>query len=109
MNLIKPAFAQGVDLGKEFGFGNINTLGEGFDRLVLPGFGIAALAVVFYFLFGAFKLLTSGGDKNAVEGAKNMITHALIGFVLLMMMFLILQYLPQAIGLPKDQYSIIKR
>lgn len=82
-----------------FGFGKINTLGEGLDKIVPLVFAIAGILVVFYFLLGAFDLITSQGDKNAVASAQAKITHAIIGLVLLVLLFLVLQYLPEAIGL----------
>lgn len=88
-----------VDLGRAFGFGNVNSLGEGLTRLIIPSFTIASIAVLFYFIIGAFKYLTSGGDKNATQSARDMITHAIIGFILLIMWFLIIQFIPGAIGL----------
>lgn len=88
-----------VDIGREFGFGDIQTLGEGVTRLVAPAFSLATASVVIYFLIGAFKYLTSGGDKEATSSARAIITHAIIGFVILMFAFLILQYIPQVFNL----------
>lgn len=82
-----------VDIGREFAFGNIETLGQGVSMLVAPAFSIAALLVVIYFLIGAFKYLMSGGDKEATSSARAMITHAAVGFAILMFAFLILQFL----------------
>jgi|SRR3989344_2536328 len=96
-----PSFAQApVDLGKEFAFGKIGSVGEAFGYLVTPAFSIAGVAVVFYFVIGALKYLMSGGDKQAVDGARKMITHAIIGFILLIAMFLILEFLPTFFGIP---------
>jgi len=83
---------------EEYGFGNIGSLSEGLQRLVVPGFSIAATAVIFYFIIGAIKFLTSGGDKNAVESGRNMIIHAIIGFILLMLTFVILKFIPEFFG-----------
>lgn len=83
----------GVDIGKNFGFGWITSLGEGTSRLIGPFFSIAAALVIIYFLFGAFKYLKAGGNKEEVEAARQMITHAIIGFALLMSAFVILQFL----------------
>lgn len=93
--LITTAYAapSGVDIGNEFGLGDIASLGEGLTRLVPATFSIATTLIVFYFLIGAFKLLISAGDKEAVAGARGMITHAIIGFIILMFIFLILQFL----------------
>ncbi|MCL5784438.1 MAG: hypothetical protein M1142_03735 [Patescibacteria group bacterium] len=89
---------QQVSLKDQFAFGKFNSLGEILSGLIGPAFSIAAVAVVFYFLIGAFKYLTSGGDKNAVASARDMITHSIIGFLLLMMLFLIMQFIPQIFG-----------
>ena len=98
-NLIQPVYAQGsVSLKTTYGFGWIGSLSEALGRLTGPAFAIAAVAVAFYFLIGAIKYLTSAGDKNAVASGRDMITHAIIGFMMLIFLFLILQYLPGAIG-----------
>lgn len=87
-----------VDLSQNFGFGNIGTLGEGFNRLVMPAFELAGIAVVIYLLIGAFKFITSGGDKNKTAEAQQMITHAIIGFVLLVLLFTLVQIVPEFFG-----------
>lgn len=90
ITLVSTSYA--VDIGREFAFGDIRSLGQGTNRLIAPAFSIAAAGVVIYFLIGAFKFLTSGGDKNQVAGAREMITHAIIGFIILMFAFFILQF-----------------
>ena len=87
-----PTFAA-VSLGDKYAFGDITTLGGGVNRLVRPTFSIATAVVVIYFLIGAFKYLTSAGDKEAVAGARSMITHAIIGFMILIFAFLVLQFI----------------
>lgn len=96
--MIQPVFAV-VDIKSKFGYGYINSLGEGLTKLVPATFSIATTLVVFYFLIGAFKLLTSAGDKEAVASARGMITHAIIGFVILMFVFLIFQFLLPFLGI----------
>lgn len=91
-SLIAETLITQVDIGKNFGFGNIGSLGEGTTRLVGPFFEIAAILVVAYFLVGAFRYLKGESDKEELEGAREMITHAIIGFFILMGAFLILQF-----------------
>lgn len=86
-----------VDISENFGFGDIKSLGEGTSRLVTPAFAVSAAAVVIFFLLGAFRYLRAGGNKEEVEGARQMIQHAIIGFVLLMAAFLVLQFLLSAL------------
>lgn len=88
-----------VDIGKNFGFGNIGTLGEATTKLVGPIFSIAAFLVILYLLLGALKYIRAGGSKEEVEAAKQMIIHAIIGFMLLMLGFLILQFVPKFFGI----------
>lgn len=86
-------FLAAVDISKEYAFGDLKNLGQGLDRLILPAFSIAAAGVIFYFIFGAFKYISSGGDKEEVAKARGMITHGLIGFILLMSLFLVINFL----------------
>lgn len=83
----------GIQLGDCFGFGDIKSLGAGTSKLVVPAFSIATALVVIFFLIGAFKYIISGGDKEQLAGARNMIAHALIGFIILMFIFFILPFL----------------
>lgn len=104
--LVKTVEAAPFNIGENYAFGGIPSLGEGFNNLILPGFSLAATLVTIYFIIGAFKWLTSGGDKNALSGARSMITHAIIGFMLLIFMFLVVQYLPKLLDL--GDFKIIK-
>ncbi len=99
MNLIKAVYAAPVNLNQEFAFGGISSLGQALGYLAPAVFALAAVIVTFYFLFGAVKLIMSGGNKEDVAQARAMITHAVIGILLLIMVFLILQYLPELLRL----------
>ncbi len=54
---------------------------------------LGSLAVIVFFLLGAFEWITSGGDKTKVENARNKITSAIIGLVLLVSSFVLLSFL----------------
>lgn len=82
----------------KFGFGDITSFGEATSKLLTPIFSIATVLVVLYFLFGGFKFLQSAGNKEEVESAKHMITHAIYGFIILIFAFFILEFLPQFFG-----------
>jgi len=57
-------------------------------RLVL---GIAALLVFFYLILGGIEYITSGGEKGKTEAARNKITSAVIGLIILAASWAILQ------------------
>lgn len=94
--ILKPVFAQqptSLPLASPFGFREITSLGGGTTNIVKHMFPLGAALVTIYFLVAAFKYLKAGANKEDVEGARQMITHSIIGFVILMFAFLILQYL----------------
>lgn len=103
MSLIKPVLA--VDLGSNYGFGNVASLGDFISSLTTPAFSIASALVIFYFLFGAFKWLSSGGEKEELAKAQQMITHAIIGLIMLMFLFALVKFMPEFLGIG---VSIIK-
>lgn len=87
-----------ANLTQEFQFGTITNMGVLAKGFFPVAFEFAMIALLIYTLVGAFKFLVSGGDKDAVANARKMITHAAIGFFLLIILFLIFQYLPKALG-----------
>lgn len=86
----------GVDIGNVFGFGRkFNTsdsLGEIVSKLVVPIFSIATFIVTWYFLWGAWDWIISEGDKQKVADARNKITQAIAGFLILILVFFILPF-----------------
>lgn len=105
--LAQPVYAQGTmpltfpraeDITIIYDFGKISSLGQGVNLLVVPAFAIAAIAVIIYFIIGAIRFLASGGDKENIAKARKMITHAMIGFLLLIFIFLTLEFIPQFLG-----------
>jgi len=67
------------------------------------------LAVVVLFLFliiGGFKFITSGGDPKATESAKNTLTYAILGLVLLIGIWLILNFIQYFTGIEVTVFKI---
>ena len=90
MYFIAPAFAAGpVQIADQYAFGKMASFGLALSFLVPLLFSIAAVLVTFYLLLGAFDMIISSGDKNAVSAAQAKITHAIIGFILLIVVFLV--------------------
>ena len=100
-----PAFAQA---SPAFGLCPRNTSGNpGFNALcnldfqnLLPAlistiFLLAIIAALLYLIWGGFKWLTSGGDKAAVQAAREHIVAAIVGLVLIFLAYFILNVLLQ--------------
>lgn len=84
--VVNQAYAQ-VKLGnmlnpEGFTGGNLGYT-ELVKALVNLVFVVAAALTFFYLIFGAINWITSGGDKGKVEAARNKITAAVIGLLIL--------------------------
>lgn len=86
------------------GAGTFNTLGgltiprmiSGFINLVLI---IAAIVFFFILVIGGIRWITSGGDKANTESARNQITAALVGLVIVFAAWAIIQLIQTFFGI----------
>src|SRR5437868_14734748 len=101
MHFIKLFFAQGVSLKDIFGFSKFDTLGQFISAFLDPLFGLVGVLILFYFLYAGWKYLVSQGNKEELAKARAMITHAIIGAVILIVLFIVIQYLTQIFGAPE--------
>ena len=69
------------------GSANLQDPGAGFSKLIGSGiqiaFTIGGLMLLFYLFYGAFLYISSGGEEEKVLKARNTMTYAIIGIVLL--------------------------
>ena len=54
-------------------------------------FGLAGIAAAFLIIYSGIRFLTSGGDPKQVEGARKTMTYAIIGLVIILTSFFIIQ------------------
>lgn len=66
---------------------------------------LAALAVLLYLILGGFQWLTSGGDKGKTEGARNKITSALIGLLIVVASWAIYQLVLRIFGINVNELA----
>ncbi|OGM06567.1 hypothetical protein A3E15_02605 [Candidatus Woesebacteria bacterium RIFCSPHIGHO2_12_FULL_42_9] len=86
-----------------FVFSESLTLGQIISSLVPYLFVIAGLLLLLYLIFGGFGLLTSRGDPKAVASAKERITFAVVGFVIVFASYWIVQIVGQILGIEAVQ------
>lgn len=67
---------------------------------------IGFILTFFFLLQGAFGWISSGGDEGKVEAARNRITHAIIGLVLLVSVWVIFNFVGDFIGLDPTSLPI---
>lgn len=88
---------------EETGSINLTPQGDNFDQLANLTFGnllsaavqailvVAAVVAFFFLIIGGIKWITSGGDKGQVESARNTVTAALIGLLIVFATFAIIK------------------
>lgn len=79
-----------------------------FSNVITIALAMGGVAVFVMFLIGGFKFLTSGGDPKAIEAAKGTLTHAIIGLVVLVLAFTILQFIKYFTGVDVTTFKIYK-
>jgi hypothetical protein len=79
--------------------GYANNMGDVINGVLSFVMVIAALLVLFYLIWGGIEWITSGGDKGKTESARNKITAAVIGIIILAASFAILQLVLTFLGL----------
>lgn len=67
---------------------------------------LAGIALFIMLLIGGFRYLTSGGDPKAAEGAKNTMTYALLGMVLMGVAFIVFNIISQFTGVDILRFRI---
>jgi hypothetical protein len=79
-----------------------------FGSVVTSLLALGGIILFLMLLSGGFKYLTSGGDPKAVEGAKNTLTYAIGGLVLLAFSYLILVIIGTFTGADVTDFVIFK-
>lgn len=69
----------------------------------------AVLAVLIFLIIGAFRWITSGGDKEAIGKARGHIVNALIGLAILALAFFITVLAGQIVGIDIINLPIIPK
>ncbi len=60
----------------------INDFGKLISAIVGTLLIVAALLAFLYLILGGIQWISSGGDKAGMEGARNKITHAIVGLII---------------------------
>ena len=68
---------------------------------------IAAIVFFFMLLIGGIRWITSGGDKAQTEAARNQVTSALVGLVIVFAAWAILQLIEAFFGISIGQLEVI--
>ena len=84
------------ETGLKFAGGN---LGDIISELLPFLFAGAGLLLLLYLLYGGISLMLSGGDPKAIQSAKDKITGAVIGFIIVFASFWIVELISRLLGI----------
>lgn len=77
-----------------------------FTNVVSAVLGFAGIALFLMLVVGGFKYITSGGDPKAAASARNTLTFAILGIVLLASAYLILRFIGVFTGAPVENFRV---
>lgn len=77
----------------------ISSIGQLISALVGTLLIIAALLAFIYLILGGISWITSGGDKAGMESARNKITHAIVGLIIVGAAWAIMVLVQQFLGI----------
>jgi len=77
-----------------------------FEKILNVAVELAVVVLFIFLVIGGFKFLASGGDPKATESAKNTLTYAILGLVLLIGIWLILNFIQYFTGIEVTVFKI---
>ena len=80
-----------------------------FGRVIGAILGLAGIVLFIMLVVGGFQYMTAGGDPKAVEQAKNTLTYAIGGIILMALSFLILVLIKTFTGVDVTQFKIFQQ
>lgn len=59
---------------------------------------VAGILALFYLIYGGIRYIRSGGDQEKVKGARETLTYALIGLIIIVLSFGIINFIAAITG-----------
>lgn len=99
--LVPEVYAQSTsDIRNNFSKGALinKSLGQVLTDFLPVILGTAMIGFFLFFLYGAFSMMTSAGDEKTKASAKNKITSAFIGLLIVLLAYWIIQIIEKVVG-----------
>lgn len=79
-----------------------------FENVITVALAFAGIVLFVMFLTGGFRYLTAGGDAKATEAARGTLTHAIAGLVVLVLAYIIIQFISVITGVDLRFFTIYR-
>lgn len=71
--------------------GLFNSLGKLMSDIIQIMIAVGGILCIIFIIVGGFKFVTSGGDEKKLASAKGTLTYAIVGLIVIILAFVILQ------------------
>jgi uncharacterized membrane protein len=76
------------------------------ERILNIAVRLAGIAVFIMLIVGGFQYLTAGGDPKKTQAASSIITHAILGLVIVIVAWFILLFIEKFTGVTVTEFNI---
>ena|SRR3990167_9996982 len=77
--------------------GNVSNVTDLIMRFIQILLAVAGLIAVIFLIIGGFRYITAGGNEETAESAKKTVTNAIIGIVIVILAFVIVRVISNAL------------
>ena len=99
---------QAVGIANIDGVATLKGLEGIFANTVSALLAIAGILLFIMLIWGGFSYITSGGDPKKVEQARNTLTYAIAGMVVVALAFMILRFIEDFTGAPVTNFEVVQ-
>ncbi|MCB9801834.1 MAG: hypothetical protein H6774_01975 [Pseudomonadales bacterium] len=89
--------------------GYFHNFGELFTKLLTAAMAVAALLTLGFLIWGAFKWITSGGDKGKIDSARSTLIAAVVGLIIVAASYAILLLTLNFLGIEGGLNGLLQR
>lgn len=76
----------------------LDCIGPLFQNIIGAALTFAGVVGLFFIIFSGFKFITSGGDPKQLEEARKTLTYAVIGLLVILFSFFIINIIAETTG-----------
>jgi len=69
------------------------------NAIIIYIFPIAGFVLLFYFVYAGYTWLTSMGDPKKIQSAKDSMTNALVGFIIIFLAYWVVRIVGRVLGI----------
>jgi len=106
LNYFFTSHAHATEVDEPGGYATLDQLTVIFGNIVSIVVGIGGILAFIALIIGGFRYMTARGDPKALSSAQGMLLWAIVGLVLIIISWLIIQFIAQFTGLDITKFCV---